>query len=202
MKTVLVTGGIGSGKSVVCDFLRSRGVPVYDSDSMTKSIYDKNPEMVRLLENTFRRKLVRKDGGFDKAKLSKIIFSSKRALDKLEAIVHPSVLEDFLSWREKAELPSPFPFGGESFVCMESAIALSKPIFNATFDKVVVVTAPEELRIERVLSRNPSLSREDVLKRIASQEAIDFSLADCVIVNDSGLSELYERSEEAFSTLF
>ena len=97
MKTVLVTGGIGSGKSVVCDFLRSRGVPVYDSDSMTKSIYDRNPEMVRLLENTFRRKLVRKDGGFDRAKLSKIIFSSKMALDKLEAIVHPLVLEDFLS---------------------------------------------------------------------------------------------------------
>ena len=100
MKTpaiVFVTGGIGSGKSAVCRILSSRGVPVYDSDSMTKSIYDRNPEMVRLLENTFRLKLVRKDGGFDRAKLSKIIFSSKRALDKLEAIVHPSVLEDFLS---------------------------------------------------------------------------------------------------------
>lgn len=202
MKTVLVTGGIGSGKSVVCDFLRSRGVPVYDSDSMTKSLYDRNPGLVRLLEKTFRRKLVKNDGSFDRAKLSKIIFSSKKSLNKLESIVHPSVLEDFLDWKKGMELPSPWPFGDEPFVCMESAIALSKPIFITAFNKVVVVTAPEEMRIERVLSRNPSLSREDILSRIASQDAIDLSVADLIIVNDSTLERLYIRAEEAFSTLF
>lgn len=202
MKTVLVTGGIGSGKSVVCDFLRSRGVPVYDSDSMTKSLYDRDPELVRLLEKTFRRKLMEKDGTLDRARLSKVIFSSKKALAKLEAIIHPFVLEDFLSWKEAAQLPSLWPFGDEPFVCMESAIALSKPIFRGAFDKVVIVDAPEEVRIDRVLSRNPSLSREDILKRISSQEAIDHSLADSIIVNDSDLEQLLRRAEAAFSTLF
>lgn len=201
MKTVLVTGGIGSGKSIVCDFLRSRGVPVYDSDSMAKSLYDRDPELVRLIEKTFHRKLLRKDGSFDKAKLSKIIFSSKKALLKLEAIIHPFVLEDFLAWKTGVELPSLWPFGAEPFVCMESAIALSKPIFDGAFDKVVVVDAPLDIRIERVLLRNPSLSRDDILDRIASQ-TIDFSSADSIIVNDSDLERLYKLSEAAFSTLF
>ena len=201
MKTVLVTGGIGSGKSAVCDFLRSRGVPVYDSDERTKSLYDSSPELVRRIEKTFRRRLVNKDGTLDRGRLSKIIFSSNKALNKLEAIVHPLVLEDFLAWKECADLPSTSPFGLEPFVCMESAIALSKPLFDGVFDKVVVVEAPEDIRINRVLARNPSLSREDIIERISSQE-IDRSRADFIIVNDSSLESLRKKAEAAFSSLF
>lgn len=187
MKTVLLTGGIGSGKSVVAAWLASRGVPVYDSDSRTRSLYD--GPLTEKLEEAIGVPL--RDpctGVFSSSLLAKAIFSDAAALAKTEAIVHPLVLEDFIRWKDA--LPQQTPFA-----VMESAIALSKSLFSGLFDAVVMVVAPEEKRLE--WSSRPE---SEMRRRMASQD-IDAALADAVIVNDSDLPTLFERTDSALAGL-
>ena len=90
--SVLLTGGIGSGKSAVASYLESKGIPVYDSDSRTKALYDSDPDLVPSLERALGVSLRKEDGSFDRKALSSVIFSDKKALSKVESIVHPAVL--------------------------------------------------------------------------------------------------------------
>lgn len=190
MMKLLVTGGIGSGKSVVCRYLESKGIPVYDSDSRAKALYDNVPGLAAKVDSLFGGGLLDDNGKLDRKALAKRVFGSKEELHKLESIIHPAVLQDFLSWSEET---------GSETVVMESAIALKLPEYRRVFDKVIVVDAPLETRLERACSRDSS-SREAVLARIAEQE-MDISLADEVIVNDSSVDELYNRTDEALEKL-
>ncbi|MBQ9411089.1 MAG: dephospho-CoA kinase [Bacteroidales bacterium] len=178
MLTVIVTGGIGSGKSAVCALLAGRGIPVYDSDSRTKALYDSIPGLKERIEAEL---------GVPFSSLAKVIFSSDEARKKLESIVHPLVRKDFEAWRDAQE--------GAPFVVLESAIILSLPAFDGIADYVVAVTAPEEVRIERLLGRG--LSREDAICRMASQ-SIDLSKADVVIENSGSLQALSRRVGRVF----
>ena len=191
MKTVAVTGGIGSGKSAVTAFLSSRGIPVYDSDSRTKLLYDTDPALVPELEALFGVPLRGEDGRLDRKKLSSIIFSDPGALAALEAVVHPLVRSDFLSWRECRESP---------LVVIESAIILSKPLFSDLIDKVVLVDAPEEVRLQRAVSRDGA-DPEAVLARMRAQR-FDLSRVDMIIRNDGSLEDLYRSVGHAFRYLF
>ena len=192
-RTILVTGGIGSGKSAVCSWLRSQGVRVYDSDAAAKEIYTEHPWVVAAVERALSCRIRSGDGSLDRKLLASVIFSDPSKLSALEAIVHPLVLEDFKKWKEA--LPESKP----PFVAMESAIALSKPVFRGVFDAVLLVDAPLELRVERVCARG-GISREEALSRMASQ-AFDRNRADEIIVNDSSLKELYLRCEQAVGRL-
>ena len=100
MKTLIVTGGIGSGKSLVCSYLRDKGIPVYDADSRTKQLYDSCPGMVSAIENAFGRALRDEAGALDRRALSELVFSDKDNLLLLESIVHPAVYRDFEQWRD------------------------------------------------------------------------------------------------------
>lgn len=175
LPTVLVTGPIGSGKSLVCAYLDGHGIPVYDCDWRTKTIYDHRPKLVAGMEEALGMPLRGADGKLDRAKLAGIIFSSPEAREKVEDIVYPVVLRDFKRWRAAQK--------GVPFVVMESAVALSKPVFDGIADAVVLVTAPEEIRIERVMKRD-GLSREQVLTRMAAQPPIPMSAVTDVLVND------------------
>lgn len=194
MKIVFVTGGIGSGKSAVCKFLSKLGVPVYDSDSRTKSLYDLDPDLIPSLESALEVDSLRQDDGrLDKKKLSSVIFSDKEKLQKLEDIVHPAVLKDFLKFvgdYESSDVP---------FVVMESALVLQKPLFDGVADLVVLVDAPLEVRIDRACKRD-SAKRESIVERIGNQ-SIDKSKADIIINNDSDLETLEQRVMEAFRPL-
>ena len=185
MKTILLTGGIGSGKSAVARILESKGVPVYDSDSAAKSLY--TPSFLTSLEKTFGVSFSREDGSLDKKKLSALIFSDTSAREKLEEMLYPQLREHFLEWRKKQ--------AGAPFVVLESAIAQSKPSFGNLWDAVVLVEAPEPVRIERVMRRD-GCAREEALSRIASQEQPAW--ADAVIRNDGSLKELEKSVQDAF----
>ena len=100
MKTLVVTGGIGSGKSTVCRYFASRGIPVYDSDSRTRSLYDRCPELVSRIGEVLGCSVTGPDGRIDRRKLASVIFSDSSMLEKLEGIVHPAVKDDFVAWRE------------------------------------------------------------------------------------------------------
>ena len=184
VRTVVVTGGIGSGKSMVCALLAEKGIPVYDSDSRTKALY--NGPLLQQVEAAFGRRFK------DMRELAEVAFSSEESLKKLEEIVHPAVLADFTAWRaSQAAAP---------FVVLESAIILSKPLFDGLYDTVVLVYAPEEQRISRVLARNPGLSVEAVRRRIAAQ-SLDFARADYLLINDSTHSALRSQVEALYATL-
>ena len=178
MLTVIVTGGIGSGKSAVCALLAKRGIPVYDSDSRTKALYDSVPGLKERIEAEL---------GVPFSSLAKIIFSNSEAREKLEAIVYPLVRADFEAWRD-AQKDAPF-------VVLESAIILSKPIFDGLADAVVAVTASEDVRLKRLIGRG--LTEEDARRRMASQ-CIDLSKADVVIHNDGTLQNLSRRVGRVF----
>ena len=178
MLTVIVTGGIGSGKSAVCALLAKRGIPVYDSDSRTKALYNDVPGLKERIEAEL---------GVPFSGLAKAIFSDADAREKLEAIVYPLVRADFEAWRDAQDAP---------FVVLESAIILSKPIFDGLADAVVAVTASEEVRLKRLIGRG--LTEEDARRRISAQ-TLDLSKADVIIENDGSLDELAQKCDSLFT---
>lgn len=191
MKTVFVTGPVGSGKSRVCALLSARGIPVYDSDSRTKALY-RRQTLVARLEKALGRPLRDDGGALDKKRLASLIFSDPSARESLEAVVYPLVRADFLRWRARQKAP---------FVVMESAVVLSKPVFDGLADAVILVTAPAPLRLERVIARS-GLSREEVLLRMAAQEdAFPPEKVHFVIENTAGEKELSEAVDNAFEKL-
>lgn len=190
VKTLLVTGGIGSGKSEVCRYLESLGVPVYDSDSRTKDLYDRVPGLPGRVDAALGGGLLREDGSLDRKALAAVIFRDEAKLRALEAIVHPEVLADFCRWRGAQTARA---------VVMESAIALNLSLFQCFFDGVILVDAPLEVRVARACSRDSS-TREAVLERI-SRQSFDASKADAVVVNDSDIEELKRRTDKALEKL-
>lgn len=191
MVTIVVTGGIGSGKSEVCRCLEKRGVPVYDSDSRTKRLYDTDSSLVASISSALGCDISDAEGRVDRSALASVIFSDREKLAALEAVVHPRVLEDFLKWRDS--------HASEPVVAMESAIFLQKPLFHPYADKVILVDAPLETRVSRACKRDGA-SETAVRARIAAQDP-DSSKADFLIMNDSGLEVLQDRTDEVLKQI-
>lgn len=187
MKTVIVTGGIGSGKSAVCALLKKRGVPVYDCDAKAKELYGRRPSLVSRLEKALGAPLRGADGKFDKARLAALIFSDSRARETVEGMVYPILLQDIRRWQKRQSA---------AWGALESAVILSKPVFDGVADGVVLVEAPQELRIARVMQRD-GLGREAVVGRIRSQE-IPREKADVLLANDGTPQALSEAVERVF----
>lgn len=169
-----LTGGIGSGKTVVSTLLGVMGVPVYDSDERTKALYDEDESLKTALRARFGESLF--DGGrLNRALLAELIFSDCKALSDVNVLVHPVVEADFQRWAALQTAP---------YVVQESAILFEAGL--APFcDLVVVVSAPEDLRIQRVCKRNgctPESVRERMQWQLNEQERL--AQADRVLVND------------------
>ena len=185
MLTLVVTGGIGSGKSEVCHYLETKGIPVYDSDSRVKSLYDSDRELVERISAALGCRISDDSGKVDRQALASVIFSDSRRLEALESVVHPRVLEDFIAWRDA--------HSGADIVVMESAIFLQKPLFHPYVDKVVLVDAPIEMRVMRACRRD-NADQQKIRARMAAQ-TFDAAAADYLIINDSGLDVLHERTD-------
>ncbi|MBP5635712.1 MAG: dephospho-CoA kinase [Bacteroidales bacterium] len=185
MKTLLVTGGIGSGKTLVCDYLQNNYVPVYNSDERTKQLYDRHPELVARLEEALGEPLRGEDGRLDRKRLASIIFSDAEKRKTVEDIVHPLVRKDFDRWCAGQEY---------ELVAMEAAAGLESEAFRDAFDAVVLVTSPLEERMRRVAARD-GLSEEEIKNRVDAQ---DFGSVqpDIVLENDADIPTLHARVEE------
>jgi dephospho-CoA kinase len=188
MLTVIVTGGIGSGKSAVCALLRKRGIPVYDSDSRVKELYVCRRSLVPRLEKALGSPLRQADGTLDKARLAALIFSDEAARETLESIVYPILLEDFKRWRSRQKAP---------FVVLESAIILTKPVFDGLADAVVLVEAPDELRIQRTMHRDGT-TRKEVLQRMKAQSVPEAKTGYIRLENNGGLEALSDKVNQLF----
>lgn len=161
MYKVGVTGGIGSGKSLVCDMLHQRGVEVYNCDKRAKELMATDQVIAQRLVEHFGAEVF-DEGELNRAYLAERVFSNKEELEALNAIVHPRVIEDFSLWAEQQE---------GQYVVIESAILFEAGI-DQIVDAVVAVMAPEDLRIERTVARD-GVSREQVEERMRNQLSDD-----------------------------
>jgi dephospho-CoA kinase len=152
-----VTGGIGSGKSSVCKVFRLLGIPVFAADEEARLIMENDKGLILRLNSLTGRDLY-KSGSLDRVLLASIIFNNSNLLEKVNSLVHPVVFEHFNDWVEKQSSP---------YVIMEAAILLESGA-SSLVDRIAVVVAPVEERIDRVIQRN-DLTREQVLERIKNQ---------------------------------
>lgn len=173
MKIVGLTGGIGSGKSTVATMFSDFGVPVYDSDVEAKKLMGDSQGIKRKIVTLLGEDSYR-DGELDRAYISQRVFRDPRLLEGLNAIVHPAVREHFRAWAKEQR---------SEYVIQEAAIIFENGT-QGSYDRVILVTAPVENRIQRVIERD-SVDREKVMDRIQNQwdDAKKMALADFVIVN-------------------
>lgn len=157
-RIVAVTGGIGSGKSVVCHILKSMSYPVYDCDAEAKALMDSDNQMQQRIADEVTRDALYPDGSLNRDAIARCVFSSPDKLRKLNEIVHGAVRSHFVSWADAKN---------DDVLFVETAI-LYESGFDSLVSEVWEVTAPAELRIARVQRRN-GLSREDIERRIAAQ---------------------------------
>jgi dephospho-CoA kinase len=169
-----ITGGIGSGKSTVCRIFECLGLPVYYADDRARFLTNSLPAIHALISEVFGP-VFTAGGTLDREKMAGLVFSDPLKLEQLNNIVHLFVKEDYIAWRSCQDAPA---------TLSEAAIYFETGRYK-DFDKMILVTAPEQLRIERVTGRS-GIPAEEVLRRMANQWSDDrkIPLADFIIVND------------------
>lgn len=174
-KIIGLTGGIGSGKTTVANFFKEKGVPVYIADDEAKKIMDNN-KVVAEVQQLFEERVIDNFGKLDRKKISQIVFYNKEKLNALNALIHPKIKAHFNTWLEN--------HASFSFVIKEVAI-LFETNGHLHCDATILVTAPIEIRVERVMKRDHK-TREEVLQVINNQmpEEEKIKLATYVVENE------------------
>ena len=173
MIKVAICGGIGSGKSTICEMFAERGAAVYDSDSRAKALMSESAELRAALIAEFGEECY-EGGALNRSYLAEKVFGSEEQLSKLNSIVHPAVKADFLRWAEEQE---------GDYCILETAI-LFESGFDAVVDCSVAVLAPMPLRVERAMQRDGA-TKEQIEARIKAQMSDDELMTRCdfAIVN-------------------
>jgi len=171
-----ITGGIGSGKSTVCRVFSTLGVAVYDADSRAKSLMTTDGILMSQIKKEFGTLSFRSDGNVDREYLAKTVFQDPERLALLNKLIHPRVALDYERWvgEQKSE-----------YVLKEAALLYEAKSYQS-LDKIIVVHAPAEIRIKRVLQRDPQRTRQQVEDIIRNQmpDEEKLRLADFKIMND------------------
>lgn len=186
-----ITGGIGSGKSIVSNIMEVIGVPVYNSDTEAKRIVASSATIKNKLIQIFGKDLY-VNNTLDKKRLATIIFNDPDSLSIVNSIIHPEVYKDFLLFKKKKS--------ADKMIGIESAI-LFESKFNEFTDINISVSAPLDLRTERVMKRD-NLNKENILNRVKNQisEEERNTLADFIIINDD-IQPLIPQIENILSKL-
>ena len=173
-KIIGLTGGIGSGKSTVANYIASKGIPVYIADDEAKKIME-DATVKQRIQKLFSESVLNDNGTLNRKKIAELVFGFPHKLKELNAIVHPEVQLHFKNWIKEHEN---FPY-----IIKEVAI-LFETGGNKQCDKVILITAPEELRIERAMKRD-NLTKKDILVRIKNQisDSKKKELSDFVVEN-------------------
>lgn len=175
MKKIGLTGGIGSGKSTIAQAIKHIGYPVYIADKEAARLMDSHPDIRKDITERLGANCYTSEGHINKPVLAQIIFENKEALEEVNRIVHPRVMEAFEQW---AAIQS------TSLVFCETAILYESGL-ERYFDAVICVTAPEEVRVRRVMERD-RCELKDVMARVRNQMDEDEKCqrANFVIYND------------------
>jgi dephospho-CoA kinase len=186
MFVVGITGGIGSGKSAVTDYLGTLGITVVDADKVARVVVEPGTSGLAAITEHFGMDVLLANGGLDRAALRKIVFDNHNERKVLEEITHPRIRDEII--RQLSEASSPY-------------VVLSSPLLlesgqNTLADYVVVVDVPEEVQLKRTMARDDN--SEALVKQIMAAQLdrqTRLSRADASIMNDTSLEELYERVE-------
>jgi dephospho-CoA kinase len=175
MLIVGVTGGIGSGKSTVCNIIAALGYPIYNADIEAKNLTNSHPKIIEGLTSLFGNDIY-VDGKLDRSRVGDKVFKNKELLNQLNNIIHPVVANHFQEWVANQSI--------HQLVFKEAAILFESGA-NKQVDKVIAVLAPQSLRVERVCKRD-NVTKESVISRISNQlsEKDLVSLSDYSINND------------------
>ena len=176
MLKVALTGNIGSGKTLICRFFEILGVPVFYADSEAKKLYE-NKNILLKVKQEFGDEILTSQGNLNKTLLAEKIFTNKENLKKINGIIHPEVFKIFEEWARNHR--------NKPYVIQEAAILFETGSYKR-FDRTILVYAPEEMLIQRVVKRD-GLSRQEVLNRLQNQMDQEHKkqLADYLILNDN-----------------
>lgn len=195
-RVIALSGGIGSGKSAVAELFRAHGVPIIDADVLARDVVSPGEPALAEILATFGPAIMNLDGTLNRRALASVIFSDTQKRKQLEDILHPRIRSAFtrklLSFDN-----SPAPF-----VIYVMPLFFEAENAHPELEKVIVVWAPEELCITRVMNRD-RLNRDDALLRVRAQLPIDekSKRADWVIKNDGDESALPAQVEKVYSEI-
>uniref|UniRef100_UPI004048EBEC dephospho-CoA kinase n=1 Tax=Flavobacterium sp. TaxID=239 RepID=UPI004048EBEC len=190
-KIIGLTGGIGSGKSTVAKYIASKGIPVYIADDEAKKIMTNKKVMVEI-NTIFNENVINEENKLDRLKIANIVFSNPNKLQELNAIVHPKVKEHFQNWLKKHKK--------KPFIVKEVAI-LFETGGDKECDAIILVTAPEEIRLERTIARDNS-SVDKVKNRMKNQLSdAEKSKKSTFIINNINLEDTYFQVDEILKKL-
>ncbi len=186
MLKVGVTGGIGSGKSTVCKIFEELGVPIYYADDRAKYLMQHEHYLIDLIKKNFGEE-VYENGKLNRPLLAEKVFNNKPKLELLNSLVHPVVFRDTERWVDEQEAK------GVRYGVKEAALLIETGSYK-TLDKLIVVTAPLDVRVNRVSLRD-NADLETVMARVRNQlpEEEKLKLADFVIANDGDMNHLREK---------
>lgn len=171
-----ITGGIGTGKTTICHIFETLGIPIYYADDAAKAIMVEDKILVTKLKSLFGKNAYTATGALNRKFIGNLVFKDNDLLEKLNAIVHPALETHYENWHTNQQ--------NAPYTLKEAAI-LFEMGGHKRVDKVIVVAAPLDLRIERVMARD-KVEKTAVLERIAKQmpEEEKLKLADFIIQND------------------
>ncbi len=171
-----ITGGIGSGKSTASRLFELLGIPVYYSDTVAKELMDNDSTVKNKIIDVFGADTILKNNLIDRKIIAGIVFNDKDKLQQLNAIIHPAVAKHFDNWLLKQT--------NAPYILKETAILFESGAYKLV-DKIIVVTTPKELRIDRIMLRD-RVNRQEVEQRMKNQMNGEelLKLADFIIVND------------------
>ena len=169
-----LTGGIGSGKSTVAQLFELLGVPVYYADDAAKQLMNTNEELKSLIKKNFGEQAY-KNNELDRQYMASVVFNDPEKLGLLNSLVHPATLKDAEQWLNRQTT---------AYTIKEAALLFESGA-DKMLDYVIGITAPEQLRIERVMKRD-EVSREEVMKRLSRQmnEEEKIKRCDFILIND------------------
>lgn len=190
MRRVGLTGGIASGKSAVAARWRELGIPVLDADRLVRALYEPGAPGAEAVAGEFGPGVLDARGAVDRPRLAALVFADPAAVARLNARVHPLVRRETDRWLAEREAE------GHPVAVVEATL-LVENAGRERFDLLVAVSAPEELRLERALARDPAATRESVLARMRAQLPDEARNAACdeVLVNDGSVEELLAKAD-------
>lgn len=187
-KIIGLTGGIGSGKTTVAQYIAQKGVPVYVSDLEAKRITEL-PETIQEIREIFGDTILNTSGFLDRTELGNIVFNDPEKLKQLNQIIHPKVKQHFLDWLKKNK--------NQPFVVKEAAI-LFETGGDKDCDYIILVTAPIDVRVERTVKRD-GLTKQQVMDRINNQISDEEKAAKSdFVINNIDLQDTFNKIDNIF----
>ncbi len=188
MKKIGITGGIGAGKSLICEVFQLLGIPNYPADYRAKLLQSNDPELKSKIAEHFGDEAYFENGELNRDYLSKVVFDNDEKLKLLNSLVHPAVGKDFKNWcTQHSDKP---------YILKEAALLFETGSYKQ-LDATINVHARQEIRLKRTLERDPHRTQESVLSIMKKQMSDDerMELADYVIYNDESKSVIQQVKE-------